>query len=311
MKRAITVVLLCAVLFVGCAKIPVEEAKIPAEKTESKTADNVTDEISKAVEELGLKVTKLEFGDDSLYAELSPENTMPESSVYVPVLTKIQECLLDNGSSVKKIDVKLVKEDTEKTFELALEDRTVYITLPSDGDGSDKKANMMLYMDAFAYLLYNMPSDVYDYVNVKVINHDGDTLRQSLIRFSRNAEKRIPADGADPAALIEPVKSVLPVGMELTEITIVTHNEIPIVALALKCSVLESASLSYIDDVYEMVIKKSANMNIAACTIDIVDASTGELLMYYYGNADIGKMTSWLAPEIRAFSGPRPSPDSE
>ena len=43
MKRAITVVLLCAVLFVGCAKIPVEEAKIPAEKTESKTADNVTD----------------------------------------------------------------------------------------------------------------------------------------------------------------------------------------------------------------------------------------------------------------------------
>ncbi len=298
MKKAIvfTIALIILLSFSGCTKTPADN---------STDADAIKSEITKTADSFGLNAGKLEFGDDSLYVELSAKNAIPETEPCVSMMFTIQKFLADNSGSAKKVVIKLSKDTEVKAFDMELKDGTAYLTLPSDGVDRCTAADITNYMDAFAYLAYNMPADDYENVNIKLVNDDGEAIYDSTVRFSKAAEKRTPAQNADASAFADLVRSVLPLGLELTGISIDNHAETPAVAVTLKCSAHESASVQYINDLYDAVISRSVNeMNIAACTIDISDAETGDQLMYYYGNYDIGKTAAWMSPEIIAYSGP-------
>lgn len=298
MKRA-TIFLTAIILllsFFGCAANP---------SSNDTGSDPIKSEITKTADGLGLNADKIELGDDLLYVELSAKNAMPEPAACVSMMLTVQKSLADNSVKAKKVVIKLTKDTESKVFDMELENRTVYLTLPSEGQERCTAADVANYMDAFAYLAYNMPADDYENVNIKLINDNGDAIYESSERFSKAAEKRTPAPNVELSTLTDRIISALPDGMELTGISAETRAETPAVAITLKCSDPESTSVQYINDVYEEIISISVNeMNIAACTIDISDANTGDRLMYYYGNYDIGKVAAWMSPDILAYSGP-------
>ena len=298
MKKAIIVTLAIFLLlsFSGCSKTAADNGV---------SDDVVKSEITKAAESFGLNADKFAFAEGEACVDLSAANDQPEAGTCVSIMLTIQKCLAENSREAKKIIVRLANDGIVKAYDMELKGSTVCLTVPSDGQDRCTAADVVNYMDAFAYVAYNMTGEEHEKVDIKLVNADGAAIYEDSVRFSKAAEKRTPAPNADPSTLAEPVSAVLPLGLELNGITVENHAGTPAVAITLKCSERGSASVQYINDVYNAVVSRSVGeMNIAACTVAIEDAVTGEQLMYYYGNDDIDKIAAWISPEILAASGP-------